>query len=95
MRVDLEEYRKLEVDYGAAVHRAQIAEAKLADALAAAEGKPSEPVAWLDDGSTRAGSDSTSFRVVTAATKATMPNASAVNFNTPLYTRPALSTEGE
>ena len=52
--------------------------------------KQIEAAAWMDDGSYRAGSDGTSFRVVTAATKAAMPSASAVNFTTPLYTRAAL-----
>ena len=53
------------------------------------------PVAWLDDGSVRAGSDRTSFRVVTAATKAAMPDASAVNFTTPLYTRTKENADGK
>jgi hypothetical protein len=45
-----------------------------------------EPVAWMDDGSLRSGSESTAFRVVSAETKSTMPSASAVNFTIPLYT---------
>lgn len=44
-----------------------------------------EPVAWMDDGSTRNGSETTSYRVVSAETKAAMPKASSDNFNTPLY----------
>lgn len=48
-----------------------------------------EPVAWMDDGSTRAGSHDTAYRVVTAATKAAMPKAAAEAYRTPLYTHPA------
>lgn len=47
-----------------------------------------EPVAWMDDGRTRAGSHDTSFRVVTAQTKAGMPRAAAVAYTTPLYASP-------
>ncbi|WCK26592.1 hypothetical protein [Agrobacterium pusense] len=74
---------------GVKVGKQIIAEAVMAererctDALSAAE-----PVAWMDNGDTRNGSTSTSFRVVTAETKAAMPKASADNFNTPLYAAP-------
>jgi hypothetical protein len=43
-----------------------------------------EPVAWMDDGTTRNGSETTSFRVVHADTKATMPRASSENFTVAL-----------
>lgn len=51
-----------------------------------------EPVAWMDDGSTRAGSHDTAYRVVTAATKAGMPAAAAAAYTTPLYAHPAPAT---
>jgi hypothetical protein len=51
-----------------------------------------EPVAWMDDGSTRAGSHDTAYRVVTADTKAAMPKAAAEAYRTPLYTHPAPAT---
>lgn len=49
---------------------------------------PVEPVAWLDDGTTRAGSTGTSFRCVTDAAKKDMPRAVAESFTTPLFARP-------
>lgn len=55
MRVDLEEYRKLEVDYGAAVLRAQIAEARLA---AAGVKQRVKPLVWEDTGETWSRCDS-------------------------------------
>lgn len=57
-------------------------------ALASVQG---EPVAWLDDGRTRSGSNSTSYRVVTAETKRSMPASVAAVFATPLYAAPALA----
>lgn len=47
-----------------------------------------EPAAWLDDGTCRAGSDSTALRVVTKATKQDMPASVAASFSVPLYTLP-------
>lgn len=54
------------------------------------------PVAWMDDGSTRAGSHDTEFRVVTAKTKADMPKSMAEAYTTPLYAlaKPASSPAG-
>ncbi|NKF57509.1 hypothetical protein GO299_04718 [Ralstonia solanacearum] len=52
------------------------------------------PVAWMDDGSTRNGSESTSYRVVTDATKRNMPSAAAQAYTTPLYTHPKASAPG-
>ena len=54
-----------------------------------------EPVAWLDDGSCRAGSDRTAYRVVTSDQKRDMPAAIAASFTTPLYAHPPLPREGE
>lgn len=51
-----------------------------------------KPVAWMDDGTTRTGSETTGFRVVTDETKASMPNASARNFNAPLYPSSAITS---
>ncbi len=47
-----------------------------------------EPVAWMDDGTLRAGSTATAHRLVTAETKAGMPKAAAGSFTTPLYIAP-------
>lgn len=49
---------------------------------------PVEPVAWTDDGTTRAGSTGTSFRTVTNASKRDMPRAIAESFITPLFAAP-------
>jgi len=56
----------------------------------------SEPVAWLDDGTCRAGSDRTAHRVITDEQKRDMPSAISASFNTPLFTHPprSLSNEG-
>lgn len=48
-----------------------------------------EPVAWLDDGTLRAGSKATAYRVVTDAQKRGMHATTAASFITPLYTHPA------
>lgn len=48
-----------------------------------------EAVAWMDDGTLRAGSERTAHRVVTDEQKRDMPNAVRTSFNIPLYTRPA------
>lgn len=47
-----------------------------------------KPAAWMDDGSTRSGSEATSFRVVTSETLEAMPRASRENFKTALYAFP-------
>lgn len=54
-----------------------------------------EPVAWMDDGTCRAGSDSSAHRVVTDAQKRDMPEAIASSFTTPLFASPPLSHRGE
>lgn len=56
---------------------------------------PVEPVAWLDDGECRAGSDRTAHRVVTDEQKRDMPAAIAASFTVPLYAHPPLSHRGE
>lgn len=48
-----------------------------------------EPLAWMDDGTLRAGSEATAYRVVTDATKRGMTASLAASFITPLYARPA------
>lgn len=48
-----------------------------------------EPLAWMDDGTLRVGSEATAYRVVTDATKRGMTASLAANFITPLYAHPA------
>ena len=55
--------------------------------------KQQEPVAWLDDGTCRSGSESTSLRVVTEETKRDMPRSVATSFSTPLYALPGAKGE--
>lgn len=71
------------------VERALAARSALVDVPAV------EPVAWMDDGTCRAGSDSSAHRVVTDAQKRDMPEAIASSFTTPLFASPPLSREGE
>lgn len=47
-----------------------------------------EVVAWIDDGTLRAGSEATAHRVVTDEQKRNMPASISASFSTPLYTRP-------
>jgi|GEM_PF-4462176 hypothetical protein len=65
------------------------------DALRAkiTEMEKQEPVAWLDDGTCRAGSDSTALRIVTEATKQDMPASVAASFSVPLYALPGAKGE--
>jgi len=58
-----------------------------------AEMEQQEPVAWLDDGTCRAGSDSTALRIVTEATKQDMPASVAASFSVPLYALPGAQGE--
>lgn len=51
-----------------------------------------EPLAWMDDGTLRAGSEATAYRVVTDATKRGMTASLAASFITPLYAHPAAPT---
>ena len=51
-----------------------------------------EPLAWMDDGTLRVGSEATAYRVVTDATKRGMTASLAANFITPLYAHPAAPT---
>ena len=46
------------------------------------------PVAWMDDGTCRAGSEATANRVVTNETKRDMPASVAASFSAPLYLAP-------
>lgn len=48
-----------------------------------------EPLAWMDDGNLRAGSEATAYRVVTDATRRGMTASLAASFITPLYAHPA------
>jgi len=48
-----------------------------------------DPLAWMDDGTLRVGSEATAYRVVTDATKRGMHASLAANFITPLYAHPA------
>lgn len=52
-----------------------------------------EPLAWMDDGTLRVGSEATAYRVVTDATKRGMTASLAASFITPLYAHPAAPTE--
>lgn len=55
-----------------------------------------EPLAWMDDGTLRAGSEATAYRVVTDATKRGMTASLAASFITPLYAHPAApSAQGD
>lgn len=58
-------------------------------ALAQAE----QPLAWMDDGTTRSGSEHTAYRVVTDETKRGMPKAAASSFSVPLYAHPPSKIE--
>ena len=52
-----------------------------------------EPVAWLDDGTCRAGSKATAHRVVTNETKRDMPASVAASFSVPLCALPIAQGE--
>ncbi len=52
-----------------------------------------EPLAWMDDGTLRVGSEATAYRVVTDATKRGMTASLAASFITPLYAHPAAATD--
>ena len=52
-----------------------------------------EPVAWLDDGTCRAGSEATAHRVITNETKRDMPASVAASFSVPLYALPGAKGE--
>ena len=51
-----------------------------------------EPLAWMDDGTLRVGSEATAYRVVTDVTKRGMTASLAASFITPLYAHPAAPT---
>lgn len=59
------------------------------DMVAVAAEAETQPVAWMDDGTLRAGSTATAHRVVTDATKRGMPRAAADSFTVPLYASPS------
>ena len=60
---------------------------KLAEWLAAP--RPADtPIAWLDDGTCRAGSEATAHRAVTNETRRDMPASVAASFSVPLYALP-------
>jgi len=61
----------------------------LADAAPQPAVQQGEPLAWMDDGTLRAGSEATAYRVVTDATKRGMTASLAASFITPLYAHPA------
>lgn len=52
-------------------------------------------VAWLDDGTCRAGSKATAHRVVTDETKRGMPASVAASFSVPLYALPGALEESK
>lgn len=70
-------------------------EAKVRSALVDVPAVESEPVAWMDDGTCRAGSGHTAYRVVTDEQKRGMLGSIAASFTVPLYAHPPRSLSNE